>query len=434
MMRTIYCVLLSLLSTVAVAESITPIEQSMRTYLSTQEKNQIALLKKLVDINSGTTNIKGVNRVAAIMRKELQALGFKVRLVAEPNKMQRASTLIAEREGEGLRLLLIGHLDTVFTKESPFQHFELQQNKAKGPGVIDDKGGLVVLLYALKAMQATHTLNHTNITIVLTGDEEDSGKPTSISRAPLIQSAKDRQVALDFEPSITLNTATIARRGISDWKIETHGNQSHSATIFAPEVGAGAIFELARILNEMRQTLQHERYLSFNPGLVLGGTTVEYSSNNSKGTAFGKQNVVSRTATATGDLRYVSTEQKDRAKENILSIVKAHLPGTKAIVSFEDGIPAMAATEQNLALLKKYSMVSLALGQGEVKALDPGVRGAGDISYISHIVPANLSGLGPTGIGAHAIIESIDLSSLPIQTERAALLIYRLTHTDPSSH
>jgi glutamate carboxypeptidase len=427
MVRIILFVLLILLSSRLYASTLNPLEHSIRSYLATQQKNQIALLKKLVEINSGTTNIKGVSQVAAIMRRELQALGFSVHMIAEPKKMQRASTLIAERHGKGQRLLLIGHLDTVFAKESAFQHYESHSNTAKGPGVIDDKGGLVVLLYALKAMQATHTLNDTDITIVLTGDEEDSGKPTTLSRAPLIQAAKNKDIALDFEPSISLATATIARRGISNWKIETQGNQSHSATIFAPDVGAGAIFELARILNEMRQTLQGETYLSFNPGLVLGGTTVDYNKNNSKGEAFGKQNVVSRTAIATGDLRYVSIEQKNITKEKITKIVEAHLPATKATVSFEDGIPAMASTEQNLGLLKKYSAVSLALDQGEIKPLDPGVRGAGDISYIANIVPANLSGLGPTGMGAHSIIESIDLSSLPIQTERAAIFIYRLT-------
>lgn len=428
MMRVIICIFLFTMASVVSASTLTATEQSMRAYITTEQKSQIALLKKLVNINSGTTNIKGINKVAFMMRTELEKLGFKVRLVAEPKKMARASTLIATRHGKGKRLLLIGHLDTVFAKESDFQTYRVLGNRAKGPGVIDDKGGLVVMLYALKAMQAAHTLDHTDITIVLTGDEEDSGKPTQVSRAPLLEAAKDRDAALDFEPAISLETATVARRGITNWKIETEGNQSHSATIFVPGVGAGAIFELARILDVMRDKLQSEKYLSFNPGVILGGTTVEYDKNTAKGSAFGKQNVVARTAMAAGDLRYASVEQKKAAEEKIINIVSEHLQGTKAKVTFEDGIPAMAMTAQNLALLKQYSLVSVALDQGEIKALDPGLRGAGDISYVATIIPANLSGLGPTGIGAHAVIEAIDLASLPIQTERAAVLIYRLTH------
>jgi glutamate carboxypeptidase len=88
----------------------------------------------------------------------------------------------------------------------------------------------------------------------------------------------------------------------------------------------------------------------------------------------------------------------------------------------------MAPTEGNLRLLKNYSAVSMDLNQGPIKPLGPGMRGAGDISYVANTIPANLAGLGPMGIGTHSVIEAIQLNSLPIQTERAAILIYRLTH------
>ncbi len=413
----------------AFCASLSATESQLQQYIKQHQTQQLVLLKQLVNINSGTSNISGVNRIAARLSPLFKQLGFNVRLVAEPNSMQRGKMLIAERTGtQGKRLLLIGHLDTVFPRQSSFQRFELKKNSATGPGVIDDKGGLVVMLYALKALQATHSLDNKQITIVLTGDEEDSGKPTSISRQPLMSAAKNRDVALDFEPAITMDTATIARRGISMWTLETHGNESHSASIFNKGVGDGAIFELSRILNTMRTELQKEKYLTFNPGIVVAGTAIAFNKKLSQGTAFGKENIISKIAVTKGDLRFLSVAQQKSAETKMLDMVKQSLPGTKASISFQDGIPAMPPTAENINLLEQYSRVSLDLDQGVIKGLDPALRGAGDISHIASMVPAKLSGLGPLGDGAHSVNERIELASLPVQTTRAAILIYRLTN------
>ena len=413
---------------VSMAAALSPIENKISVEVVAQQEQQRALLEKLVNINSGTTNPEGVRQIGEMLRPMFTQLGFTTRWVEEPADMHKAGTLIAERRGnKGKRVLLIGHLDTVFPNDSKFQRFELHQQSAKGPGVLDDKGGLVVMLYALRALQAVHALDATTLTIVLTGDEEDSGKPTSISRKPLIEAAHNMDVALDFEPTITLPTATIARRGITNWTIEAHGNESHSATIFQTGVGFGAIFELARILNTMRTQLLGEKGLVFNPGLVLGGTKINFDKVASQGSAFGKQNVVAKTAIAKGDFRFLTFGQKKSFETRLTSIVQQSLPGTKSSVTFEDGIPSMSPTAANLELLNKYSAVSVDLGQAPIKPLDATVRGAGDISHIASIVPANLAGLGPMGMGTHAMMEMVELRSLPIQTQRAALLIYRLT-------
>jgi glutamate carboxypeptidase len=313
----------------------------------------------------------------------------------------------------------------VFPADSPFPHFERQGDVATGPGVIDDKGGVVVILYALKALQEIHALDDANITVILTGDEEDSGKPTSISRKPLIDAAKNSDIALDFEWSITSDTATIARRGIAHWAIEAHGNEAHSSEIFQKQAGYGAIYELVRILDTMRTQLSGERFLSFSPGLVLGGTTVN-SQNNIQGEAFGKGNVIAKVAIANGDLRFISEQQKNMAEKKITDIVTQHLPGTTASVTFENGIPSMPPTPANEALLRQYSEVSEDLGQGVVHPLDPGSRGAGDVSHIASIVSGALAGLGPVGMGAHSVKETLNIPSLSTQTQRASLLIYRL--------
>ncbi len=272
-----FLVLLSFTLTVK-AEDNSLIEHQIAHSVIGQYENQLSLLKKLVNINSGSTNIAGVHQVGELLRAPFEELGFKVHWVEQPSSMQRAGTWVAEHPGhKGKRLLLIGHLDTVFPIDSPFQHFALNGNIATGPGVLDDKGGDVVILFALKALQAVHALDDASITVILTGDEEDSGKPTTISRKPLIDAAHQSDIALDFESAVTLDTATIARRGISDWVITTEGNEAHSSQIFKNIAGFGAIYELVRILDTMRTQLSTEQYLTFSPGLILGGTTMTYA-------------------------------------------------------------------------------------------------------------------------------------------------------------
>nr|AIA18949.1 Peptidase family M20/M25/M40 [uncultured bacterium] len=408
---------------------LTPIEKNLQNYIQEQQSAQRALLKQLVNINSGTENPAGVRAVGDIMTTLFTEIGFHTQWFELPKRMGHAGTLIAERRGnKGKRILIIGHLDTVFKKGSQFQQYQvIANNEAKGPGITDDKGGLVTLLYALKALHAAHALENTNITVVLTGDEEDSGKPTTISRKPLIDAAKDADIALDFEPSFGLESVSIGRRGVSNWTIETYGKSAHSAGIFSETVGAGAIFEMARILNNLQQAFSHQKTVTFNPGFLLGGTELSYVKVRAEGQSFGKQNVVARKALVRGDMRFASKAQKDSLEARIKAVLKHNLPNTSARVAFEDAIPAMPETKESLKLLQDYNQASVALGYGKVSALSPSLRGAGDISHVAEIVPAKLAGLGPTGSGAHTAEERIALSSLPIQTERAAVLIYRLT-------
>ncbi|MFN7096691.1 MAG: M20/M25/M40 family metallo-hydrolase [Gammaproteobacteria bacterium] len=421
---------LSTLSITPAYADVSPtVINNIKQYTQQHQNEQLALLKTLVNINSGSPNMPGVYQVGKTLQPQLEQLGFKTWWVKEPSSMQRAGTLMAEHDGSSNQhILLIAHLDTVFSKESPFQQYSQKGNQAYGPGVLDDKGGDVVVLYALKALQSINALQNANITVAFVGDEEDSGKPASISRKPLIDAAKHSDVALEFEGAFDLNSATIARRGITGWMINSKGRSGHSSNIFQPNVGDGAVFELARILNSMRVQLANQQYLTFNPGLVLGGTQLSFNQNDSEGSASGKQNVIAGSATASGDLRYISNQQKLQAEGAIQTIVNHHLPNTSANVVFKDGIPAMQPTAGNKALLATYSDVSQQLGAGPVHALDASLRGASDISYVAGIVPKNLAGLGPVGSGAHSVRESVEINSLPITTARTAVLIYQLTH------
>jgi glutamate carboxypeptidase len=285
------------------------------------------------------------------------------------------------------------------------------------------KAGNVVLFYALKALQATGMLKDANVTVLLTGDEEDSGTPVEISRRDMIAAAKRSDLVLSFENGGS-NIATVARRGYSDWQLEVTAKTGHSSGIFKESMGSGAIFEAARIVNQFYETLRGEKYLTFNPAIIAGGTELEIK--DAGITATGKGNVVPARVIVRGDLRFISEQQKETARAKMREIVARSLPGTSAKITFRDEIPAMSPTTGNYALLKHLDEVSQDLGFGKIEALDPGERGAGDISYVADLLPG-LDGLGATGGNAHARGEYADLESLPRQIKRAALLIYRLT-------
>jgi glutamate carboxypeptidase len=282
----------------------------------------------------------------------------------------------------------------------------------------------VIILYALKALASIGALKDTRIIVMLTGDEENSGKPISISRGDMIDAAKRSDAALSFEGAVR-NTATVGRRGASSWKLEVEAKTGHSSGIFKDAAGNGAIFEASRILDQFYQTLKGEKYLTFNPSIIVGGTTAELS--NAQGSATGKTNVIPAKVIVNGDLRFISEEQKETARARMREIVVKSLQGTTAKITFEDGLPAMTPTEGNYALLKQLGQVSQDLGFAKVEALDPGDRGAGDIGVISNMLPG-LDGLGiDSGGNSHAAGEWTNIDSLPMLTKRAAILIYRLT-------
>lgn len=411
----------------AEAQRLSRTEKKIVEKVKAMDEAAIDFLEKVVNINSGTMNLDGVRKVGAEFDTAFQAIGFNTEWIEMPKEMNRAGHLFARIQGnKGKKLLLIGHLDTVFEADSPFQTFERDGDMAYAPGGNDMKGGNVVILYALKALHELNLLNDASITVAYTGDEERTGKPLSISRKDLIAAAKSSDIALGFETATGFNNATIARRGASGWKVETAGKRAHSSGVFSERTGAGAIFELARILHRFYQEVRGEQYLTFNPGNLLGGTFVDYNSLKSSGTAFGKTNVVAQTALVHGGLRFISEEQKENARAKMRAIVADHLPSTNATITFTDSYPAMGPTEENKALLKQLSEVSEALGFGVVEGYDPGRRGAADISFVADYVPG-LDGLGSMGKGAHTPQETVDLATFNALIQRTAVFIYRLT-------
>jgi len=410
-----------------VSQTLTEPERAITAYIDAHDAAALALLEKAVNINSGSMNLAGVRAVGDVFRAEFDALGFKTQWI-DGAPFKRAGHLVAEHSGRGPRLLLIGHLDTVFEPDSPFQKFErIDEHTAKGPGIIDMKGGDVIIVQAMKALKAAGLLDELNVVVVMTGDEEDTGEPQTLARAALVEAAKGARHALGFEDGPgDPRYAVTARRGTSSWKLEVTATPAHSSQIFRSDIGFGAIYEIARVIDGFRQRLAGEEFLTFNPGVVLGGTLVDFDEAQSRGTAAGKSNVVAERAVATGDVRTLSKAQLERARNIMSAVAAASLPHTRSTLTFTDGYPSLAPTDRNAKLLAVYDRVSQDLGLGPVTAVSPARAGAADVSFVADLVPSIMDGIGLMGHDDHTPGETADLRTLPSQTKRAALLIYRL--------
>jgi glutamate carboxypeptidase len=404
------------------------------SYVDAHNRDGLALLERVVNINSGTHNFDGVREVGRIFGAELGALGFTTEWI-DGAPWQRAGHLVAERPGNHVnganarRILLIGHLDTVFERDSPFQRFErTSQVEARGPGIIDMKGGDVIVVQALKALAAAGSLDDLNVAVVMTGDEESPGRPLDRARHALVDAARGAAVAVGFEDGPgDPRYAITSRRGATSWTLRVVATTAHSSQVFRPDIGPGAIFEAARILNEFREKLVGEDHLTFNPGAIVGGTDAQFDAAQARGSAAGKDNVVAGRVVVTGDLRALSHDQFDRARRAMQNIVAASMPHTQGTLVFDDGYPPMAPTEGNTRLLELYSRVSQSLKLGPVSAVSPDRAGAADVSFIAGRVGMVLDGAGLMGRDGHTPQETADLTTLPSQTKRAAVLMLRLS-------
>jgi len=427
MLAAVFAGLAALAAPVARAQALAPQEARIAAWVDAHTEEAIGFLERTVNVNSGTLNPAGVREVARLYQPEFEALGFAARWIPMPDSVRRAGHLFAERTGtHGKRVLFIGHLDTVYEADSPFQRFVREGDRATGPGTNDMKGGNAVILYALKALAAAGALDGTRIIVAFTGDEESVGRPHAVSRRDLIEAAQRSDVSLEYETAVrdsAVEYGTVARRGATGWRLEATGRTAHTSGIFSPGAGSGAIFEAARILHRFHEELR-EQYVTFSAGVIVGGTEAQLE--NGRGTAEGKGNVVPRTVLVNGDLRTLYPDQEQRLRDRMRAIVAEHLPQTGATIVFQDGYPPMAPTPGNQRLFEQLNAVTRDLGLPPMQVLPPEQRGASDASFAAPYTDV-LSGLGAYGDSAHAPGEWIDLASFSRQIKRTAILLYRLT-------
>jgi len=415
---------------------ISKVEKKITSSVEANNSQALKLLEEVVNINSGSMNFEGVFKVGQIFKARLDALGFETHWV-DGKSFGRAGHLVGYHTGKGTgkTLLLIGHLDTVFEPSSSFQKFTMvSDSTATGPGVSDMKGGDVMIIYSLEALKQAGLLKNMNIIVVMTGDEELSGRPLELARKDLIEAAKNADIALGMEDGDSdPKTGVISRRSSSGWELNVSGLPAHSSQIFTTAIGAGAIYEASRILTGFYESLSNEKDLTFNPGMILGGSDIQRDNVLDGGSAFGKGNIVAKQAVVTGDIRAISPEQLMRAQEVMQHVVSKHLPQTNATLTFDEGYPPLAPTDGNKKLLEYYTKVSEDLGLGKVTAVNPRDAGAADISFTAGYVDMAIDGLGLFGGHGHTDKEYANLNWLPKQTKRIALLMYRLTQNPISN-
>lgn len=416
-------------STLPQASGLDPLEIKIVEQIDLQLPRSLELLEAVVNINSGTLNLEGVKKVGRVFESEFNKLDFETQWI-DGSSFNRAGHLLASYGQSGQKILMIGHLDTVFSKTDAFQKFQrVDSQHIAGPGITDMKGGDVIIVSALRALKKLGALENVSIKVIMIGDEERNGNPLSASRAALVDAAKWADIALGFEDGDgDIKTAVIARRGSVDWTLNVTGKPAHSSQIFKADVGYGAILESARILNSFREQLAGVGNLTFNPGMIVGGTEVDLDSSTASATAFGKNNVIAKTAKVSGGIRALSPQELASAKQVMRKIASENLAHTSATLSFGEGYPPMAPSVGNQKLLAQYSAVSESLGYGPVEAVNPRNAGAADISFTAEYIDMGLDGLGLMGSGGHTKDEVADISSLQKNTHKAALLIYRLAN------
>ncbi|HEY5919194.1 MAG TPA: M20/M25/M40 family metallo-hydrolase [Chryseolinea sp.] len=418
------------LGTQTTQAQLSKLEKKIVKNVDTNNPSALKLWEEVVNINSGSMNFDGVYKVGQVFKARFDAIGFTTRWV-DGKPFNRAGHLIAEHKGKpgGKTILLIGHLDTVFELSSPFQSFKwINDSTVHGPGVGDMKGGNVIIVQALQALKDADALKDMNIIVVMGGDEELSGSPLAVARHDLIEAAKAADIAIGFEDGDgRFESANISRRSASGWELRVTGIPAHSSQVFTESIGAGAIYEASRILLGFYNELSKEKDLTFNPGVILGGTTVEHDADMNGGKAFGKDNIVSKDVVVTGDIRAVSPEQLKKVQTVMMDVVAKHLPKTQAEIKFGEGYPPLAPTPGNYQLLSFFDQVSKDLGFGPVGAVNPRDAGAADISFTSGYVDMAIDGLGPRSAGGHTVNETADPRTIPMEAKRAAVLLYRLT-------
>ena len=402
-----------------VEPSLSTEEIELTSWLDSQEGNMLEMLERITNINSGSLNKQGVNELALIFGEELHQLGFSIStLPVEAIEMPScpgsdynvdvADHILASKIGSGSKLLMMGHLDTVFPPGSPFQKFSREGDTMYGPGVSDMKGGLVVMLYALKALNESDELGDKSITVLLNSDEEMGSLS---SRKYLEEQALVHDWGLVYESSGN-NRFTRERKGLGQARFVVHGRASHAGG--AHEQGRSAIKELAYKIVQIENITDYETGVTVNVGVISGGEA---------------RNTIAPCAEALIDLRYPEAQQGIDAVaqfEEIFGSVFSYPinPGEITTESWSNlHRPAKIATPESDYLLNKTIAIGRLLGQ-ELGVGDSG--GGTDGSLTQAVGLPTLDSLGSAGTGAHSNREQGRVSSLVERAKLSAILIRRL--------
>jgi len=368
------------------------------------------LLEQVVNINSYSRHPTGVNAVQEIFQAAFDAIGMRTtrRTTAGCGDILTAESALGVSGGT----LLVGHADTVHPPSSPFQRFSRDGDIARGPGVLDMKGGLITALLALQALHDTKQLNSCRVGFIINPDEEIGSHE---SAACIQRLAKTARAALVFEWGRTNNMLITRRKGVGMFELQVQGRATHSGN--AHQEGRSAIHQLAHSIVRLQALTNYTEGTTVNVGLVEGGSSV---------------NTVPERASASFDARVTSVSNRERVREAVRQIASTiDIAGTSITVHERNFSAPLEESAATTALVEELTAIGAEIGLRFTKTLTP-LGGGSDANTTAAVGVPTIDGLGPLGDGAHSEAEHIQLSSIPLRATAVACFIARRSEASGS--
>jgi glutamate carboxypeptidase len=375
-------------------------------YIDKHKDEMIALWKDLVNTESGSSYLEGVDEIAQKIEQVLKTAGAKTNII---ENAKAGNALFAEFSGKEAPVLFLGHMDTVFKEgEIAKRPFTIKDGRAYGPGVLDMKGGIVIALYVAMALGAAGYFKRA-IRIVLAGDEE-IGHANSNMDEVICAKAKGCVAAFNFETGFMDNSFVTGRKGTAFFKLRVNGVTAHAGN--NPKEGRSAILEMAQKVIDLQNLTDWSKGYTFNVGTIKGGTV---------------SNAVPGFCEIEVDIRYLDSKHIPEIKAKIEKVVKKnYVEGTSTeVVDFHLGILPMQTTTEVKKLFALLAKTSEENGFG--KATDKLVGGGSDAAYAVIAGVPTVCAVGVKGGANHTTKEYAVVESL---FERAKLIIATVLNLD----
>jgi glutamate carboxypeptidase len=367
-----------------------PVNKDLLDRAAQARPEVLKLLESLVNVDSGTGDEKGLDRVGAMVAAEAKKLGMEVQFSSAAPAV--GNNLVATLRGKGkARILLMAHMDTVFAAgAAAARPFRIQGERAYGPGVVDDKGGIVTALFAIKLLQQMKFTDFKQITLLVNTNEETFSKGSF----QLIESlAKQHDVTLSLESGRPADGLVVWRKGTADLLVEVKGKSSHAGV--APEAGRNAAMEAAHQMLQMAKLGDSAKLTTVNFTVINSGE---------------RPNVIPNAATVRGDMRATDLAEFDRVEKEMARMTQTKLiAGSEVKSSLTRGMAPMPVTPRTEALAARAQAIYGELG---LKLTMEGSGGGADANFASAAGAATLDGFGIAGGAIHSEDEYAELNSI----------------------
>jgi glutamate carboxypeptidase len=377
------------------------------SYFSKHQNEMVNTIRELVEIESPSDNKPAVDRIAAFLAEKFEALGGRTQLHRSNDFGDSLQIDFAapshSKSANRKPVLLLGHYDTVYPLGTlANMPCKIDKGRLLGPGVLDMKSGIALMVHAVEALQAWHGELPRPVTVFLVSDEEvGSHSSRKITEAL----AKKSAGVLVLEPAAGLRGAVkTARKGVGEYKLRVQGVAAHAG--LDPGKGHSAILELARQIAVMAKLNNLRQGVSVNPGVIQGGT---------------RSNVIAAEASVVIDVRIKSAKQAAGIDRKLRSLKPFDKHCKLEMTGNINRLP-MERTAGVAALYKKAQEVAHHVGW---KLEEVAVGGGSDGNFTAGMGIPTLDGMGGVGDGAHAVHEFIVISELP----RRALLLAGMIET-----